>query len=67
MNNEKNSIYSEQELAEAHVFAHNLSPVEKQEADSEMKILRLQRLTAMSENQKLQSDLIRLIFLYSFV
>ncbi len=60
---EKNIIYTEQELAEAHVFAHDLSPVEKQEADSEMRILRLQRLTAMSENQKLQSDLIRLKFL----
>jgi plasmid maintenance system antidote protein VapI len=63
MNKEKNTIYTEQELAEAHVFAHDLTPVEKQEADSEMKILRLQRLTTMSDNQKLQSDLLRLKFL----
>lgn len=63
MNKGKNMIYTEQDLAEAHVFAHNLSPVEKQEADSEMKTLRLQRLTAMSDNQKLQSDLLRLKFL----
>jgi plasmid maintenance system antidote protein VapI len=63
MNKEKKSIYTEQELAEAHVFAHDLSPIEKQEADSEMKILRLKRLVAMSDNQKLQSDLIRLKFL----
>ena len=63
MNKEKNVLYTEQELAEAHVFAHNLSPIEKQEADTEMKILRLQRLNAMSDNQKLQSDLLRLKFL----
>lgn len=63
MNNGKKSIYSEQELAEAHVFANDLSPVEKQEADKEMKILRLQRLATMADNQKLQSDLLRLKFL----
>jgi plasmid maintenance system antidote protein VapI len=63
MNNGKKSIYSEQELAEAHIFAHDLSPVEKTEADKEMKILRLQRLATMSDNQKLQSDVLRLKFL----
>jgi plasmid maintenance system antidote protein VapI len=63
MTNEKKSIYSEQELAEAHIFAHDLSPVEKIEADKEMKLLRLQRLVAMSDNQKLQSNLLRLKFL----
>ncbi len=63
MNNGKKSIYSEQESAEAHIFAHDLSPVEKTEADKEMKMLRLQRLVAMSDNQKLQSDLLRLKFL----
>ncbi len=63
MNNEEKSIYTEQELAEAHVFAHNLSPIEKIEADKEMKMLRLQRLAAMSDNQKLHSDLLRLKFL----
>jgi plasmid maintenance system antidote protein VapI len=63
MNKRENSTYSDQELAEAHVFAHNLSPIEKTEADKEMKILRLQRLAAMSDNQKLQSDLLRLKFL----
>ena len=63
MNKEKTKIYTEQELAEAHVFAHDLSPVEKQEADKEMKMLRLQRLAKMSDNQKLQSDLLRLKFL----
>jgi plasmid maintenance system antidote protein VapI len=63
MNNEKNTIYTEQELAEAHVFVHDLSPIEKTEADKEMKMLRLQRLATMSDNQKLQSDLLRLKFL----
>jgi plasmid maintenance system antidote protein VapI len=60
---EKKSIYTPQELAEAHVFAHNLSPIERTEVDAEMKILRLQRLAKMSSNQKLQSDLLRLKFL----
>jgi plasmid maintenance system antidote protein VapI len=63
MNKEKNNIYTEQELAEAHIFAHDLSPIEKTEADKEMTLLRLQRLAAMSDNQKLQSDLLRLKFL----
>jgi transcriptional regulator with XRE-family HTH domain len=60
---EKKSIYTAQELAEAHVFAHNLSPIEKMEVDAEMKSLRLQRLAKMSDTQKLQSDLLRLKFL----
>ena len=62
MNNEEKSIYTEQELAEAHVFAHNLTPLEKKEADSEMKMLRLQRLSLMPDSQKLQSNLLRLKF-----
>ena len=63
MTNGKKSIYLEQELAEAHIFAHDLSPIEKTEADKEMKLLRLQRLVAMPDNQKLQIDLLRLKFL----
>ena len=63
MNNGEKNIYTEQELAEAHIFAHNLSPIEKTEADKEMKRLRLQRLASMSDNQKLQSNLLRLKFL----
>ena len=63
MNKEKRSVYSDKDLAEAHVFAHNLSPIGKSEAEKEMKLLRFQRLAIMSDNQKLQSDLLRLKFL----
>ena len=63
MNNRNKSILTEQEMAEAHVFAHNLSPAEKKEVDTEIKMLRLQRLSTMSDNQKLESDLLRLKFL----
>lgn len=63
MNKKGNNNYTDRELAEAHVFAHNLSPIEKAEADKEMKLLRIQRLATMSDNQKLQSDLLRLKFL----
>lgn len=63
MNKEKNSHHTDKELAEAHIFAHDLLPVEKQASDVEMKTLRLQRLVSMTDNQKLQSDLLRLKFL----
>ena len=63
MKTEKNSVFTEQELAEAHVFAHNLTVEEQKEVDTDMKIRRLQRLAAMSDSQKMQSDLLRLQFL----
>ncbi len=62
MNSEYNDMFTEQELAEAHVFSHDLSSAEKKEADAELKKMRLQRLSAMSSNQKLKSDLLRLKF-----
>jgi hypothetical protein len=62
MKTEKKAVFTEQELAEAHIFAHNLSPIEKKEADEELKILRFERLRTLSVNQKLHSDLLRLKF-----
>jgi plasmid maintenance system antidote protein VapI len=54
--------FTDKELAEAHIFTHNLTVDEKKDADSELKMLRLQRLEKMSDLQKMQSDLLRLKF-----
>ena len=63
MKTEKKSTFTEQDLAEAHIFAQNLTVIEQKEVDADMKIRRLQRLAAMSDSQKMQSDLLRLKFI----
>ena len=47
MNNRNKSTFTEKEMAEAHVFAHNLSPTEKKEADEEMRMLRLAEMLCL--------------------
>jgi transcriptional regulator with XRE-family HTH domain len=62
INKEKESLFTDKELAEAHIFPSNLSTTERQEIDAEMKTLRFQRLAAMSDSEKLQGNLLGLKF-----
>ncbi|MEM6397164.1 MAG: hypothetical protein AAF741_12515 [Bacteroidota bacterium] len=52
--------YTKEEIAESYVFRGSMSTAEKQEADEEFKRLRLEQLKSMSDDQVLQSELMRM-------
>ncbi len=52
--------YSDEEIAESFVFRNNLSTEEQQEADAEFMKLRMKRLKAMSDEQMLKGELMRM-------
>ena len=52
--------YTDEELAEAFVFPHDLTPEEKKAADEELRKIRFQRLHAATQQQRLMADLVRL-------
>jgi hypothetical protein len=58
----ENKIYTNQELAEAHIFPSELSKVEQEIADAELKKLRFEMLNQMSDSERLWGDLLRLKF-----
>ncbi len=51
---------SNEEIVESYVFRSEMTEEEKKEADSEFRKLRMQKLTSMSDDQVLQSELIRM-------
>jgi hypothetical protein len=57
-----NQNYTNQELAEAHIFPSELSDEEKRIADEELKKLRFELLNQMSDSEKEFADSLRLIF-----
>ncbi len=57
-----NIVYTDRELAEAHIFQSDLTAEEKAKADIELKDLRMSRLKQMIDKQKLYADLLRLKF-----
>jgi plasmid maintenance system antidote protein VapI len=57
-----NIVYTDQELAEAHIFQSDLTAEEKAKADIELKDLRMSRLKQLTDKQKLYADLLRLKF-----
>jgi len=61
MKNKKNKL-TKQEMVEAYIPPHGLSPEEKASADEELRLLRMQRLREMSDQQRLYADLLRLKF-----
>lgn len=62
MKSKKFEHLSEQEMAEAIVFPHELTPDEKVAADAEIKRLRMSRLGQMSDTQQIYAELLRLKF-----
>lgn len=52
--------YTDEELADAHIFPHGLTDEELKVVDEEMRILRLQHLLQMTEEEKLQNALFSL-------
>ena len=57
--NEKLSNYTVQELAEAHIFPHGLTRIEKKEIDEEMRDFRMKLLGKMTEEQKVYAEELR--------
>ena len=53
-------IYTDEEMAESLVFRSTMSAEEREEADKEFLKLRMESLKAMSDQQRLQSELMRM-------
>ena len=62
MINKKKTHFSDEELADAYIFPNDLSPEDKAAADTELRVLRMQRLRQMTDQQRLLADLLRLKF-----
>lgn len=59
----KHKKYSNEELAEAYIFPHDLSPEEKAQSDKELVAFRMELLRNMSEEQKTYSSALQLIYI----
>ena len=57
---ELSKYLTDEEIASGYVFRSSMTDEEKEEADQEFKKLRLQQLQAMSDEQILQSELMRM-------
>lgn len=57
---ELSKIYSDKEIAESFVFRSNMTAVEKEAADEELKRLRFEQLKNRSDEQILQGELMRM-------